>query len=89
MKLVATASFGLEVFVSREFAALGYPSKVGRPGWLTFEGNEATFLTIGISGISQRGHGEPKRSPHEPFPKTFETARSTAVGTCPEAIRNT
>ncbi len=48
MKLVATASFGLEAVVSRELAALGYPSKVGRPGWLTFEGDEAAIARANL-----------------------------------------
>jgi 23S rRNA (guanine2445-N2)-methyltransferase / 23S rRNA (guanine2069-N7)-methyltransferase len=48
MRLIATATFGLEAVVSRELAALGYESKVGRPGWLTFDGDEAAIARTNL-----------------------------------------
>jgi 23S rRNA G2445 N2-methylase RlmL len=48
LSLIATAAFGLESVVSRELEALGYESRALRPGWLSFEGDEAAVARANL-----------------------------------------
>jgi 23S rRNA G2445 N2-methylase RlmL len=48
LRLIATATFGLESVVSRELQALGYESRALRPGWLAFDGDESAVARANL-----------------------------------------
>ncbi|MGH9333454.1 MAG: THUMP domain-containing protein, partial [Vicinamibacteria bacterium] len=48
LHLIATATFGLEAVVARELEALGYESRVVRPGWLAFRGGESAVARANL-----------------------------------------
>jgi 23S rRNA G2445 N2-methylase RlmL len=48
LDLIATATFGLESVVARELSALGYESRVVRPGWLGFRGGESSVARANL-----------------------------------------
>jgi 23S rRNA G2445 N2-methylase RlmL len=48
LDLIATSTFGLESVVARELSALGYESRVVRPGWLGFRGSESAVARANL-----------------------------------------
>lgn len=79
MKLVATATFGLESVVRRELAALGYDAEAVRPGWLGFSGDASAIARANLwLRSSDRVLLELGAFPAEDFDALFEGTRALA-----------
>jgi 23S rRNA (guanine2069-N7)-methyltransferase / 23S rRNA (guanine2445-N2)-methyltransferase len=71
--LIVTATFGLEAVVARELEALGYESRVVRPGWLAFRGDETAIARANLwLRASDRVLLELARFPAEDFGALFD-----------------
>lgn len=77
--LIATATFGLESVVARELQALGYESRVVRPGWLAFAGDESAIARTNLwLRASDRVLLELARFPVEDFGELFDRTSDVA-----------
>jgi 23S rRNA (guanine2069-N7)-methyltransferase / 23S rRNA (guanine2445-N2)-methyltransferase len=77
--LIATATFGLEAVVARELERLGYESRVVRPGWLAFRGDESAIARANLwLRASDRVLLELARFPAEDFGALFDGTAAVA-----------